>query len=546
MPFDTETLDGENDEYTFINNSYPYMAINEQNYIPLDERQLRLCNKMGATYYCENSYVLRQRTEHTCESAIFYKADAKTITKHCKATFASRKSFPPKVLDAGETMVLFNLPRPWILVCGKHKRPREIKIATYKIINRTELCECSLTAGTFSLDETLVQCTPEIRNAADGIFSMSYAINKIIFDYLQVNKDVTLEREVLQALSELLLYKPQYKWSAVQWHKSERLPNNVFNKEPVGVMAELGAVLDYMIDNIEEEAYQDEVAFQKAQKNFNKFMKYAERWRIFEFVSAILGLVALVAVILIAIFRTKIVESIILSSAVMEEYKFVNNANGPTGVKAFTLPPLHDGREIKFNPPTLPPDWEETFAAQDKQIVFLNTVITGVLITVGLLAILYTVCKKCRYVSSIPRICFPVYPISNFLRGTARTDLFVEIINISTAKTVWAYFTTCAVHPSQLRITGYPRARDMAIIKICCIRQLQIDWQNIVLCDTSRNIIKLPALGHLSIWTTDGLENINTHQPYQIRVFGRVLDQLQMIQIQEDVMQNAPPDYCLY
>ena len=28
MPFDTETLDGKNDEYTFINNLYPYMAIN--------------------------------------------------------------------------------------------------------------------------------------------------------------------------------------------------------------------------------------------------------------------------------------------------------------------------------------------------------------------------------------------------------------------------------------------------------------------------------------------------------------------------------------
>ena len=35
MPFDTETLEGRNNEYTFINNSYPYMAINEHNYIPL-------------------------------------------------------------------------------------------------------------------------------------------------------------------------------------------------------------------------------------------------------------------------------------------------------------------------------------------------------------------------------------------------------------------------------------------------------------------------------------------------------------------------------
>ena len=204
MPFDTETLDGDNDEYTFINNSYPYMAVNKENYIPLDERQLRLCNKMGATYYCKNSYVLRHRSEHTCESAIYYRTDPKTIMKHCRAMFASRQNFPPKVLDAGETMILFNLPKPWILVCGKHKRPREIKITTYKILNRTELCECSLTVGTFLLDETLVQCTPKIQKEADGVFKMSYAINKIIFDYLQVNKDVKLEGEVLQALSELL------------------------------------------------------------------------------------------------------------------------------------------------------------------------------------------------------------------------------------------------------------------------------------------------------------------------------------------------------
>ena len=58
MPFDTETLDGKSDKYIFINNSYPYMAINKENYIPLDKRQLRLGNKMGDMYYCKNSSVL--------------------------------------------------------------------------------------------------------------------------------------------------------------------------------------------------------------------------------------------------------------------------------------------------------------------------------------------------------------------------------------------------------------------------------------------------------------------------------------------------------
>ena len=126
MPFDTEMLDGRNNEYTFINNSYPYMALNEHNYIPLTETQLRMCDKMGPTYYCQNSYVLRQRTQHTCESAIYYKMEAKMITKHCQAKFAANVEFTPKVLDAGETMVLFNLPRLWILLCGQEKQPRKL------------------------------------------------------------------------------------------------------------------------------------------------------------------------------------------------------------------------------------------------------------------------------------------------------------------------------------------------------------------------------------------------------------------------------------
>ena len=350
MPFDTETLDGDNDEYTFINNSYLYMAINKDNYIPLDERQLRLCNKIGATYYCENSYVLHHRSEHTCESAIYYRTDPKMVKTHCKAMFTSGQNFPPKVLDAGETMILFNLPRPWILVCGKHKRPREIKIATYKILNRTELCECSLTTGTFLLDETLAQCTPEIREQADGIFQMSYAINKIIFDYLQVDKDVMLEGDVLQALSELLSQKPQYDWSQIKWYEGPPLPENVINKVKEGITVELEAVMDYIVENTEKEAFQDEIAYQKAQKEFQGFMQYAEHWRILEFISAMLGLLAMICIILICIFRARILESIILSSAVMEEYKFVTPNIKKGGVKAFTLPLLRNELALHTSP----------------------------------------------------------------------------------------------------------------------------------------------------------------------------------------------------
>ena len=214
---------------------------------------------------------------------------------------------------------------------------------------------------------------------------------------------------------------------------------------------------------LKKEAFQDENAFQKTQNNFNTFMQYAERWHIFEFISAMLGMLAMLILVIICIFRARILESIILSSAVMEEYKFVSpSANLNSRVKAFTLPAsFYNGefeKQFTFRLLTLPPDWEELFIEQEKNIVFLNTTVMRVPIIVGLLAIMYTICKKCRYVSSIPQVCFPIYPVSDFLRGTAWTDIFVEVVNISTAKSIWAYFATCVIHPSQLRITGYSSA----------------------------------------------------------------------------------------
>ena len=71
-------------------------------------------------------------------------------------------------------------------------------------------------------------------------------------------------------------------------------------------------------------------------------------------------------------------------------------------------------------------------------------------------------------------------------------DIFEEVVNLALAEAMWAHFAMVAIHPSQLRITGYPRALDMNVIKLCCCRQLQVDWQNIILCDLDRNILNYP------------------------------------------------------
>ena len=131
-----------------------------------------------------------------------------------------------------------------------------------------------------------------------------------------------------------------------------------------------------------------------------------------EFVSSILGMIALIALIVICIFHSHIIESIILGSAVIEEYKFVNPS---TSVKAFMLPPAYPD-EFNFQPPTLPPDWGDKGAeGQQKIAAKMTACITTILVIIAFLAILYTIFKKCRYVSSLPRVCFPLYPFSTIL-----------------------------------------------------------------------------------------------------------------------------------
>ena len=42
-------------------------------------------------------------------------------------------------------------------------------------------------------------------------------------------------------------------------------------------------------------------------------------------------------------------------------------------------------------------------------------------------------------------------------------DVFVEVVNLALVEAMWAHFTSVAVHPLQLRITGYPGTFDMHI-----------------------------------------------------------------------------------
>ena len=148
VPLDAETYLGEKREYTQIIPETEYIALTDNNYVPLTQVQISLCAKIGYTYYCEYAHLLKKCTEHTCMSAIYYDQESEIKANQCKIIVTFDKTLELKILDAGNILILSNLQKPWTIACKDISRVFEIEYSTYHILNRSELRECSLTAGT--------------------------------------------------------------------------------------------------------------------------------------------------------------------------------------------------------------------------------------------------------------------------------------------------------------------------------------------------------------------------------------------------------------
>ena len=68
----------------------------------------------------------------------------------------------------------------------------EIEYSAYHILNRSELCECSLTAGNYLLSQTDTNCR-DMTEARDGYFTTYYAFNKIILDVITVKFNIQVD-----------------------------------------------------------------------------------------------------------------------------------------------------------------------------------------------------------------------------------------------------------------------------------------------------------------------------------------------------------------
>ena len=221
-----------------------YIALAKSNYVPLMQAQISLCAKMGYMYYCEYAH-----SEHTYMSAIYYYQSSQIKADKCK-TIVTFDTLPEsKILDASNIFILSNLQKPWTIVCRDVDRTFDLEYSTYHILNRSELCECSLTAGNYLLSQTASNCgdMPEVK---DGFFTTYYAFNRIVLDVLMEMFNIQVDDNTVTQSTLLHSDMPGYDLPAINFMSplEKAQESHTLKEEDSTIYTHLEKVLVHIID----------------------------------------------------------------------------------------------------------------------------------------------------------------------------------------------------------------------------------------------------------------------------------------------------------
>ena len=233
-------------------------------------------------YYCEYAHLLKKCMEHTCMSAIYYDQGSDVKVKQCK-TIVTFDTIPEsKILDAGNLLILSNLQKPWTISCKDVSRAFEIEYSTYRILNRSELCECSLTAGNYLLSYTNINCgnTPEAR---DSYFTTYYSFNKIVLDVITEKFDIQVDKNTKTQAALLHNDIPGYDLCTIDFVQTSTDKDkdiSILEEYNSQIYAHLNNVLVHMIDNQEAVIFKSKQDFNKNKEKILQYIKYAENWQV--------------------------------------------------------------------------------------------------------------------------------------------------------------------------------------------------------------------------------------------------------------------------
>ena len=160
----------------------PFIALNSETYISL-KQELRLCKKIGYEFYCEELFIVKQKSSYSCVSAIYFNLTTDIIKNNCDFDFYFNKTdVTPTVLDGRDEIVLVNWPNDKHIICNiNNDIPIRIQNHPYVLVNRSVLCNCGIEADNHHLLESIAICDNKVTKLV-----MYFTINLAFTNYLDM------------------------------------------------------------------------------------------------------------------------------------------------------------------------------------------------------------------------------------------------------------------------------------------------------------------------------------------------------------------------
>ena len=374
--------------------------------------QISLCAKIGYTYYCEYAHLLKKRTEHTCMSAIYYDQESEIKANQCKTIVTFDNTPESKILDAGNILILSNLQKPWTIACKDISRVFEIEYSTYCILNRSELCECSLTAGNYLLSQTDTNCR-DMPEARDSYFTTYYAFNKIILDVITVKFDIQVDDRTTTQSTLLHDVIPGYNLPTLEFVLSPVNDDEdlILKEENPEIYMHLENVLIHMIDTQDIEIFKSQKYYVRKKQKLSENIHYAQNWQvlsaIFSYAAFACDIILLLTLIVFFVRYQKTMQAMLMAFITMN----TSNSGIPSAKAnpiSRTFPPLFT---IKISE-------EEKITEDLHEIKSMQLIVQVIMIIVCILitfVVMYYCCKKFRHMCTLFKYCFPFLPISRIL-----------------------------------------------------------------------------------------------------------------------------------
>ena len=151
------------DSYSQVRIQKDYIAAGMDYYIQIRMTEMLMCKSIGYIYYCEELFVVKHKSKHSCASAIFYELGPSQVIQNCKFDYLYNETVPPVILDGGKDILLANFQGPRSLKCtsvnGGLAKPAPEH--TYAVVDREFLCDCQLDLEHASVLRQLSSCNRE-------------------------------------------------------------------------------------------------------------------------------------------------------------------------------------------------------------------------------------------------------------------------------------------------------------------------------------------------------------------------------------------------